>query len=117
MSLIGNTALNEVVKEKHFSDPGEILYHLSKNMVTALRQGHKATEETGSYSMRGVKDGMDMALCAIDEENGVMKFAGANNPLYYVQDGVIKELKGDRQPVGIFEGEIKSFTVHTIPLK
>lgn len=117
MSLIGNTALNEVVKEKHFSDPGEILYRLSKNIVTALKQGQRETDGAASYSMRGVKDGMDISLCAIDEENGVLKFSGANNPLYYVQNGVMKEIKGDRQPIGIFEGELKPFTVHTIPLK
>ncbi|CAN5886503.1 hypothetical protein BH11BAC7_BH11BAC7_32240 [soil metagenome] len=117
MSLIGNTALNEVVKEKHFTDPGEILYHLSKNIVASLRQGQKETDDLASYSMQGVKDGMDISLCAIDEENGVLKFSGANNPLYYVQNGSIKEIKGDRQPVGIFEGELKPFTVHTIPLE
>ncbi len=115
MSLIGNTALNEIVKEKHFSDPGEILYHLSENIVSALKQGQR--EADGTNSMKSVKDGMDISLCAFDEENGVMKFAGANNPLYYVQHGVLKEIKGDRQPIGIFEGLLKPFTVHTIPLK
>jgi serine phosphatase RsbU (regulator of sigma subunit) len=117
MSLIGNTALNEVVKEKHITDPGEILYRLSQNIVAALKQGQKEIDSTQSYSMKGVKDGMDISLCALDEENGVLKFAGANNPIYYVQDGVMKEIKGNRQPVGIFEGELKPFTVHTIPLK
>jgi serine phosphatase RsbU (regulator of sigma subunit) len=116
MSLIGNTALNAVVKEKHITDPGEILFHLSKNIVSALKQGHKEINGANSYSMKGVKDGMDISLCALDEKNGVLKFAGANNPLYYVQNGVMKEIKGDRQPVGIFDGELKPFTVHTLPL-
>lgn len=117
MSLIGNTALNEVVKEKHITDPGEILYRLSQNIVTALKQGQREIDSTQSYSMKGVKDGMDISLCALDEENGVLKFAGANNPIYYVQNGVMKEIKGNRQPVGVFEGELKPFTVHSIPLE
>jgi tetratricopeptide (TPR) repeat protein len=116
MSLIGNTALNEVVKEKHITDPGEILYRLSQNIVTALKQGQREIDNTQS-SMKSVKDGMDISLCALDEENGVLKFAGANNPVYYVQNGMMKEIKGNRQPVGIFEGELKPFTVHSIPLK
>ncbi len=60
---------------------------------------------------------MDISLCVFDEESSVMKFAGANNPLYSVQHGVMKEIKGDRQPIGIFEGLLKPFTVHTIPLE
>ena len=115
MSLIGNTALNEVVKEKHITDPGEILYHLAQNIVAVLKQEHRETDSANSYSMKGVKDGMDISLCALDEENGVLRFAGANNPLYYVQNGIMKEIKGNRQPVGVFEGELKPFTVHTIP--
>jgi serine phosphatase RsbU (regulator of sigma subunit) len=111
MSLIGNTALNEIVKEKHIADPGEILQHLSQYIVTSLKQ------ENNPELMSGVKDGMDISLCAIDETNGVLKFAGANNSLYYVEQGMLKEAKGDRQPVGVFEGLIKPFTVHSLPLK
>lgn len=115
MSLIGNTALNEIVKEKHISDPGEILNHLSQYIVTSLKQENK--EKVAPEMMKSVKDGMDIALCTIDEEHGVLKFAGANNPLYYVENGILKEIKGDRQPVGVFAGHIKPFVTHTVPLK
>lgn len=116
MSLIGNTALNEVIKEKHISDPGEILTELAHNIVTALKQDTKPVSNV-DYSMGLVKDGMDIALCCIDEEKGELKFAGANNPIYYVSKGELHAIKGDRQPVGIFSRELKPFTVHTIPLK
>ncbi len=116
MSLIGNTALNEIVKEKQITDPGEILFTLAQNIVRSLKQEQKESESTPLAEMKSVKDGMDISLCAIDQRNRVMKFADANNPLYYVQNGVMKEIKGDRQPVGIFEGTLKPFTVHTIPL-
>jgi tetratricopeptide (TPR) repeat protein len=115
MSLIGNTALNEVVKEKHITDPGEILDRLAHNIVTALKQDSQAADPT-DYSTGLVKDGMDIALCCIDEEKGELKFSGANNPIYYVNKNGIHEIKGDRQPVGIFTKELKPFTVHTIPL-
>ncbi|CAN5226822.1 hypothetical protein BH09BAC5_BH09BAC5_01320 [soil metagenome] len=118
MSLIGNTALNEIVKEKHITDPGEILFSLANNIVSALKQDSKESENsTLPLSMQNVKDGMDISLCAIDEVSGIVKFAGANNPLYYVQQGEMKEIKGDRQPVGVFDGDLKPFTVHTIPMK
>ncbi|HET6992179.1 MAG TPA: SpoIIE family protein phosphatase, partial [Bacteroidia bacterium] len=117
MSLIGNTALNEVVKEKHITDPGEILDRLALNIVSALKQESKTISPPDDYSMGLVKDGMDIALCCIDEEKGELKFAGANNPIYYVSNNNIHEIKGDRQPVGIFTRELKPFTVHTISLK
>ncbi len=116
MSLIGNTALNEVVKEKHITDPGEILTHLAQNIVAALKQDTKAVSPD-DYSMGLVKDGMDIALCCIDEEKGELKFSGANNPIYYVSNGIMHEIKGDRQPVGIFTKELKPFTTHTLSLK
>ncbi|MDQ3109107.1 MAG: tetratricopeptide repeat protein [Bacteroidota bacterium] len=117
MSLIGNTALNEVVKEKHITDPGEILYHLAQNIVAVLKQEQREKDDDHSYAMKGIKDGMDISLCALDEKNGVLRFAGANTPLYYVQNGEMKVIRGDRQPVGIFEGELTPFTAHTIPLE
>lgn len=117
MSLIGNTALNEVVKEKHITDPGEILTQLAMGIVQALKQKNLESSENSLVTMKGVKDGMDIALCCIDEEKELLKFAGANNPLYYITNGEMHEIKGDRQPVGIFDGELKPFTVHTIPLK
>jgi tetratricopeptide (TPR) repeat protein len=117
MSLIGNTALNEVVKEKHITDPAQILYHLAQNIVSVLKQEQREKENAEPFLMKSVKDGMDISLCALDEKNGVLHFAGANTPLYYVQNGVMKVIRGDRQPVGIFEGELKPFTAHTIPLK
>lgn len=116
MSLIGNTALNEVVKEKHISDPGEILTQLAHNIVAALKQENKT--DAPEVSTSGVvKDGMDIALCCIDEKAGVLKYSGANNPLYFIRNGKMEEIKGDRQPVGIFDGELKPFTVHTLLLK
>ncbi|MCX6311412.1 MAG: tetratricopeptide repeat protein [Bacteroidetes bacterium] len=117
MSLIGNTALNEVVKEKHITDPGEILTQMANVVVAALKQTNFDRPEGNLLSMKGVKDGMDISLCCIDEENNVLKFAGANNPLYYITNGEMHEIKGDRQPVGVFQGHLKPFTVHTIPLK
>jgi tetratricopeptide (TPR) repeat protein len=118
MSLIGNTALNEIVKEKHISDPGEILAQLTLAIVGVLKQEQQSDSTTDSnYFLKGVKDGMDIAICCLDEENGILKFSGANNPIYYVSEGMISEIKGDRQPIGLFEGNLKPFSVHTINLK
>jgi predicted lipoprotein with Yx(FWY)xxD motif len=68
--------------------PELILGHLREDIIKTLHQ-------TGAE--RENKDGMDMALCVIDRENGQLEFAGANNPLYIVSKGALTEIKGDKQ--------------------
>lgn len=116
MSLIGNTVLNEVIKGKGVSDPGAILAGLAVGVVAALKQNNSVTDQTGFTYLKGIKDGMDVSICCIDEEKGLLHYAGANNPVYFIRDGKMNEIKGDRQPVGVFEGELKPFSVHTLPL-
>jgi serine phosphatase RsbU (regulator of sigma subunit) len=60
-----------------------------------------------------VKDGMDIALCAIDKENKTICFSGANNPLYYIHNGELEIIKGNRFPVGAYiDEELQEFTNH-----
>jgi serine phosphatase RsbU (regulator of sigma subunit) len=66
-----------------------------------------------------VKDGMDISLCRINinnsKNNVEVQWAGANNPLWYIQKGQVIEIKGDKQPIGYYE-IIKPFTNYTIKL-
>lgn len=116
MSLIGNNVLNEIVKMNHQPDPATILAQMTQQVVAALNQEHSATAGSSDFSS-GIKDGMDVAICCINESEGTIRFAGANNPLYFIRNGNLEEIKGDRQPVGVFDGEQKPFTTHTLPLK
>ena len=43
---------------------------------------------------------MDLSLCAIDQKNKEIKFAGAKNPLYYIRDNKIDSVKGDPFSIG-----------------
>lgn len=69
------------------------------------------------------KDGMDLALCAINLKNSEVYYSGANNPLYILREGTaallangepvepnkeqgdtkLYEIKATRQPVGKFD--------------
>src|SRR6185369_15577110 len=40
-------------------------------------------------------------------------WAGANNPLWYVKDGKIKEIKADKQPIGKYVNSLP-FTTHLL---
>jgi serine phosphatase RsbU (regulator of sigma subunit) len=103
MSVICNNALNRVINEFHLTKPSEILDKL--NILV---------EESFSKSGADIRDGMDIALCALDYTSRTVEYAGANNSLYYVTAEGMKEIKADRQPIGRFESKVpfKNHTLH-----
>ena len=106
MSMIGNDLLNGIVDLRGISDPAKILKELHKGVTKALKQ-----QETDN------KDGMDMALCVIDYGKAKVEFAGAKNPLVYIQNNELFYIRGDKNPVGGTQrkGE-RNFTKHTVSL-
>ncbi|MFI5149453.1 MAG: two-component regulator propeller domain-containing protein [Bacteroidia bacterium] len=101
MSIIGNSLLNEIAHETSVSEPAFILNMLREKIIFALKQ-HTGEQES--------KDGMDMVLCSIDRKRNKLVFAGANNPLYLIQNGELKEFKGNKQPIGVYGDVLKPFT-------
>lgn len=115
MSMIGNTLLNQIVNERELVRPSEILFQLRDEVIKSLKQ----TGATGES-----RDGMDIALCSIkplskESQNAhfLVEFSGANNPLIVIQQGELKEYKGDKQPIGIYSGEPKPFSQVSLELK
>ena len=106
MSLIGNDLLTEIVKNQQITQAHQILERLHLGVSQLLRQ-----KETQNH------DGMDLALVVIDRQNQVLEFAGAKNPLVYIQDKQLNLIKGDKVPIGGEQREsIRSFTSHYISL-
>jgi serine phosphatase RsbU (regulator of sigma subunit)/Tfp pilus assembly protein PilF len=112
MSMLGISYLNEIVQRREITQANQVLSELRKQIRNSLRQ-HGQPEES--------KDGIDMALCVIDEKNRVLQYAGANNPLYLIRDnnGIpeLTEFKADRMPLGYYQGKFKSFTNNDIQLE
>lgn len=106
MSMLGNTSLTNIVLQQGITKPHEILNQLSKEVDFILQQ--HVTQNT---------DSMDMALCVIDPQNKVLEYAGANNPLIYIQNNTMKLIKADRMPIGKEQIDMaKSYTLHTIDI-
>ena len=106
MAAIGCSLLNELVTQHPHKDPAELLGLLSERMVHALNQ---------SGQRMGAGDGMDVALCRIDRKQRELLFAGAFRPLYWMHDGQLTVINGDRQPVGGSQhGDHRKFTVHRV---
>ncbi|MBI9068613.1 MAG: serine/threonine-protein phosphatase [Salinivirgaceae bacterium] len=114
MSMLGTSFLNEIIAEFYDElNASQILNRLREEVKIHLHQN------TGKGL---VKDGMDMALCAIDYEEMKLQFAGANNPLYIIRNvngllaNEIEEIKPDKMPIGVYIREKESFTNHTIEI-
>ncbi len=107
MSMIGSELLNEIVNQRKIFKPDEILNHLHIGIRQTLRQRETAN-----------RDGMDMAICVWDEQSHTLQYAGAKNPVVYINDGELHEIKGDRMPIGGLQREEKRlFTLHEIQIE
>jgi serine phosphatase RsbU (regulator of sigma subunit)/Tfp pilus assembly protein PilF len=112
MSLLGISFLNEIVQRREITQANQVLNELRRQIRNSLRQ-HGQAEES--------KDGIDMALCVIDEKNNTLQYSGANNPLYLIRDQngapELTEFKADRMPLGYYQGTFKTFANQDIQLE
>ncbi|MFN8254721.1 MAG: SpoIIE family protein phosphatase [Bacteroidales bacterium] len=88
MSMIGSEILTTIINQG-ITKPSDILDLKNKFVRTALKQDQTENQ-----------DGMDMSLCTIDKRNKVVEWAGAKNPLIYIQNNELFHLKGDMQSIG-----------------
>ena len=109
VSVVCNNALNRSVREHGLTNPGEIL---NKTREIVIQKFEKSDED--------VKDGMDIALCALlpsrEGVGGVLQYAGANNPLWMIRNGELIETKANKQPIGQFDNP-EPYTTHTFELE
>lgn len=103
ISIVNFNLLNKAVLEKNLVTPSEILDAVNLWLTESLHQ---------TYGESAVRDGMDITLIAINKHSNEVLFAGANNSIYIVSNGHLKQIKGDKFPVGAFiEEKIQKFTM------
>jgi serine phosphatase RsbU (regulator of sigma subunit) len=109
MSMIGHAFLNEIVMERGITEPAEILNLLRKKIIQALKQNDSSES----------RDGMDITIISLKKSGEAfdLQFAGANNPLWIWAGGILKEVKGDKQPVSVWRGKPNPFTNHSFSLE
>lgn len=96
MSMIGISFLNEIIIQQGITDTAEILSELRYKIINSLKQSSAADS---------AKDGMDIAIIAIDDENKTLEYSGANNPLWQIKENQLREFKPDKRPIGYFLGK------------
>jgi serine phosphatase RsbU (regulator of sigma subunit) len=105
VSVVCNNGLNRAVREFGLTNPNEIL---NKTRELVIEEFEKSDED--------VKDGMDISLCALNTNTNLIKWAGANNPLWILRNKEILEYKGDKQPIGKHSGA-KPFNIFQTTLQ
>ncbi|NJL14388.1 MAG: SpoIIE family protein phosphatase [Microscillaceae bacterium] len=107
MSMVGNDLLDSIVLENNITHPDEVLNRMHQGIRKVMRQ--KKNENP---------DGMDIALCTIDFEKGLLEYAGAFSPLVLIQNGEMQVIRPDKKPVGVWyrQDEVRAYTRHVIKL-
>jgi len=133
MSMLGTSALNEIVIENKIYKTNQILNNLRNSIIKTLHQTSKNVQ---------TKDGIDLALCKIDFEKLHLEYSGAYNSIYIIRNNledkeietlkkeetnifkvfnynndVLIEIKADKMPIGTFKKENESFLVKKFDLK
>ncbi len=90
MSMIGNELLNHIVHDSEIYQPAQILSQMHKGLIQALTKS----------GQNHIADGLDIALIKINTEKQTIRYAGAMNPIYVVENNVLRELKAYKLPIG-----------------
>ncbi|MDQ3393400.1 MAG: SpoIIE family protein phosphatase [Bacteroidota bacterium] len=88
MSMVGINSLNGIIN-RGIADTNEILDSLDVEIRSSLQQ------ETTKNN-----DGMDIAICIFRSEKNILEFSGAKNPLVYIKNNELHQIKGDVQSIG-----------------
>jgi CheY-like chemotaxis protein len=107
MSMLGISLLNRIINGDGVSQPGKILDQLHVSVIDALNQTQNDSQE-----------GMDIAICSVDQKSGILHFAGANRPLWIIRNHELLIVSPDKMPIGGMQiTERISFTQHEIKLQ
>lgn len=93
MSILSISLLNEIVKGEKNTQPAEILNKMRNLIISSLKQKGK--------NMRG-KDGLELALCIIDQNKKTLTYAGAQRPLIQIKQKEVIEYTPDKMPISAY---------------
>lgn len=107
MSMLCSEHLDDAISLS--ADTSVILNQVNRKIRHSLQQSDNDA----------TRDGMDIALCTIDVSNYLVKFAGANRPLWIIRNGAttIEEIKGTKKSIGGLTDDNQNFDTHWIKLR
>lgn len=105
LSIVANSFLKQSLTEKFVTNTGEVLDYLNKNITGTLNQSSKIRNR--------IRDGMDLAIIAIDYKAHKLYYSGANNSLYIFRktdaEPKLFILKPTKQAIGSVSEKILNY--------
>jgi PAS domain S-box-containing protein len=111
LSFVAYFLLNNLADHNRDYTAGELCDRLHTAVQYTLRQNMADAE---------ARDGMDLSLCKIELDRGLLHYAGAHRPLYFIRNGELTEYKGEHKAIGGIPSKRKPeppFTNHIIEYK
>ena len=110
MTMIAASAMRNILHTEGVREPGEILNRLNQLVKLNLQQNEEEEAQAD--------DGLDAAICWIDQDKKNMTFTGAKIPLLYSREGSLQLIRGDRQSLGYRNSPKQiDFTSHQIQIE
>ncbi len=114
MSIVGSNFLNQSLTEYGVNNTAEALDFLNQKIISTLNQS--------SNTETKVRDGMDLALIAIDYAAQKLYYAGANNAIYIyrkqrAKGSEIIVLKATKQAIGSINDNVKNYNLNVVDLQ
>ena len=104
MSMISSTLLDKIIIDNGITDPEIIVEKLDAGLIEALRSSESKS-----------KDGIDIGIIVLDEDNQKLIYCGASRPLFMYRQNELEVFKGGMLSVGEFiDGIEKEYIRHEI---
>lgn len=92
VSVVCSNALTKAIKEFKLTDPA-LIFDKTRELVIENFKG----------SSQEIKDGMDASMIVFNKKTKQIMWCGANNPLWYIEDGELKEITPNKQPIAFYD--------------
>lgn len=89
LTMIGESLLSNIIMEKGITEPALILDELQVYFSTLFKG-----------SVHNIQDGMDICISTINYTTKKLHFAGARNPITYIQNEQMQTIQGDKMSIG-----------------
>lgn len=106
VKAIERQIISNIINRNEKASPAKILQIFNRSMKHLLKQ-----ESENSISNAG----FDGGVLYYNKKENIIRYAGANIPLFYIENGKLKIIKGDRHSIGYKKSDRDfEFTEHTI---
>ncbi|KIM12075.1 MAG: hypothetical protein KU38_03965 [Sulfurovum sp. FS08-3] len=106
VKAIEREIIGKIITSNEAVNPAHILQHFNRIMKKLLKKEDYTTRSDS---------GFDGGILYINKKEKILRFAGANTPFVYLQEGHLKIIKGDRHSVGYRKSQDDyPFTNHTL---